>query len=384
MQSKYPKILLLAGWYPHSLDSSDGDFIHRQARLMGQEGIYLDVFHASLSYKYFLHGQLTSRIKKQALGEGIATVIEAPFWPRNTIWTLKRWISVFAKYAIAHISQSQPPDLIHAHCYLGGMVAHEIKKKFAVPYIITLHETSILSRFIPNFHRPLIQKAFKNADELVCVGTALSSSIKAQFGMDSLVLPNFVDPEAFTISNQKEELFTFVFIGDLIARKNAHLLLSTFAKIARGRDVRLVFIGDGPQKKHLQGQVREYNLSEQVVFKGRFSEGEVAKHLKTAHCLILPSKTETFGIVLIESLMCGVPVIATPSGGPADIVTPEVGLLLTSFNVDELSDAMNNMLEHYDQYNPQKLRAYALEHFSARTVSHRYEELYRSVLNQAK
>jgi glycosyltransferase involved in cell wall biosynthesis len=90
---------------------------------------------------------------------------------------------------------------------------------------------------------------------------------------------------------------------------------------------------------------------------------------------------ETFGVVLIEALVCGKPIIATACGGPEDIVTPNNGILVEKNSVDALGTAMKKMYNTIDQYNPLELRAHCISKFGEKVVISSLVEIYKSVLS---
>ena len=98
--------------------------------------------------------------------------------------------------------------------------------------------------------------------------------------------------------------------------------------------------------------------------------------------LFRSSRRESFGVVLAEALACGTPVVATDCGGPADIVTDEVGALVPLEDPEALAAGIERVLDRTGEYDPAKLRAYALDRFGARRVGARIVELYREALER--
>ena len=96
--------------------------------------------------------------------------------------------------------------------------------------------------------------------------------------------------------------------------------------------------------------------------------------------VVLPSRAESFGAVLVEALACGTPVVATRCGGPEDIVTPEVGELVPVGDPDALATALGDALRESGRRDPARLRAYALEHFGWDSIVDRIHEIYRQAV----
>src|SRR5699024_9955006 len=100
----------------------------------------------------------------------------------------------------------------------------------------------------------------------------------------------------------------------------------------------------GEEKANLLKLVRVLKIEEQVVFLGPLTREQVKEEVSSADAFVLSSKYETFGVVLIEALALGKPVIATKCGGPESIVTPEVGYLVENNSEEELSKAMSELI----------------------------------------
>lgn len=99
---------------------------------------------------------------------------------------------------------------------------------------------------------------------------------------------------------------------------------------------------------------------------------------------MLPSRAESFGAVLVEALACGTPVVATRCGGPEDIVTDEVGILVPPEDPEALAVALESVLDHPERYEREVLRAHALARFGAPSVASRIGDVYARVLSGAR
>lgn len=120
----------------------------------------------------------------------------------------------------------------------------------------------------------------------------------------------------------------FVFVGRLVAWKGVDLLLEAFSRVARACDARLDVCGDGPQRRALVRQARRLELGGQVSFRGFLPHGACADRLRASDVLVLPSLYECGGAVALEAMACGLPVVATRWGGPADYVDERSGILV--------------------------------------------------------
>ena len=102
--------------------------------------------------------------------------------------------------------------------------------------------------------------------------------------------------------------------------------------------------------------------------------------MSKAHAFVLSSQHETFGVVLIEALAQGLPLIATRCGGPEDIINKDNGLLVPINDVDRLAEAMFSIYNNYEKYDPEKLREHCKEEYSEKSISLKLIEIYQETL----
>jgi glycosyltransferase involved in cell wall biosynthesis len=117
-----------------------------------------------------------------------------------------------------------------------------------------------------------------------------------------------------------------------------------------------------------------------VIFLGKLSHENVKKEMMKCNVFVLSSLTETFGVVLIEALSCGKPVISTKSGGPDDIITRDNGILITVNDDQDLSKAMREIYDNYHLYNSNKIRQDCLNKYGSNAITDQLINLYNEVL----
>ena len=120
---------------------------------------------------------------------------------------------------------------------------------------------------------------------------------------------------------------------------------------------------------------RRLGVGSRVRFLGQLSRVEVRDAMWRANAFVLASRLETFGVVLIEALATGLPVISTGCGGPEDIIVPEVGVLLAPGDEQGLADAMV-AVGSSERFKPEVLRAYAAQRFGYETVGRSLREIF--------
>jgi glycosyltransferase involved in cell wall biosynthesis len=159
--------------------------------------------------------------------------------------------------------------------------------------------------------------------------------------------------------------------------------------LERGRDVRLLVVGEGHyrsyqlQQEKLERETQRLGLEDRIQFVGKKPLSELVSLMQNSAVLVLPSRAESLGMVLVEALACGTPVVSTRCGGPEDIVTDDVGVLVAPDDPVELAAALEDVLDNRERYDRNVLRSHALEKFGAAPIATKIAAVYERVLNGA-
>ncbi|MDQ3685328.1 MAG: glycosyltransferase, partial [Acidobacteriota bacterium] len=205
------------------------------------------------------------------------------------------------------------------------------------------------------------------------------------------VIPNGVETDIFRLSENGagRKPNQILYVGFINFNKGVDVLLHAMRKLLRHKpEARLVLVGGSTyrntrlQEERLRGLARELSLDEHVEFAGAKTPAEVARYMSESSLLVLPSHKESFGSVLVEALACGTPVVATRCGGPEDIVSERVGLLVPKGDADALAVGIAKVLDGRRLYDAARLRAYALGNFTWEHVARRTIELYDKAIDQ--
>jgi teichuronic acid biosynthesis glycosyltransferase TuaC len=280
-------------------------------------------------------------------------------------------------------------DLIHAHSiYPEGVVAERLSQQFGVPFVVTEH-----APWHPWFERRVIRSqalpAARQAAALTAVSRWLRSTIHRYLpDAEVQVIPNGVDPEEFPLGTAGARVpKQITFVGFPNFNKAVDVLLEAMRTVIdREPDARLILVGEalyrGAQMEQdaLKRLARKLGFGERVLFAGRRPPAEVARVMRESAVVVLPSKAETFGSVLIEALASGTPVVSTRSGGPEDIVTDDVGRLVPRDDSGALAEALVEVLRHPEAFPPERLRERAISRYAWPAIASSYHSLYREVL----
>ena len=259
-----------------------------------------------------------------------------------------------AKKALEDLIKKEDIDIIHGHyLFPAGAAAVEVGNKHNIKTYVTAHGSDMFELYKSKpFMRPTIKKVLKNADGIFAVSKALRQEIIAT-GVSGIAEKtklswNSVDITKFSLKDDdsfKKEFGLFdkpivLFVGNLIKRKNVGALLEA-KKIAKS-DYYLVIVGDGPLSKKLRKKVEDENISD-VIFTG--SRTDVENIIPNCDFLVLPSFSESFGLVLIEALACGKPVIGSDVGGISEIINEDVGLLVNPNDISLISNSIDRLVD---------------------------------------
>ena len=305
----------------------------------------------------------------------------------------KSLVGLYLKLFKRYITEQGMPDIIHAHnCLYAGVVALRIKKKNKIPYVITEHSSAYARGLISSRQAKIIGQVLKNADVKTVVSTNLGSLLENKFGADACpnypifnILDERFEKEEIVLKGVKsnKELFTFLNIAIFSPNKNQSNLLDAFAwKFKGNSNVRLKIGGDGHLRKQIETKAKDLEIEKQVIFTGLLSREKVLREMRNCDVFVLSSTFETFGVVLIEALACGKPVIATKCGGPEDIVNSTNGYLVPKKNVKALGNAMEDIYLNIDKFDPFQIRKDCLLRFGEDAFVARLKSIYANLLRK--
>lgn len=247
-------------------------------------------------------------------------------------------------------------DLIDAHYYYpDGAAAALLAKWFRKPFVVTARGTDInlISRY--SIPRKIIRWTSTQAHASIAVSGALSEKLE-EIGVDSQklrILRNGVDIERFHPIPRKiarAELMwpdepTLISVGNLVENKGHHIGIGLIASMP---NFRLVIVGSGPEREKLEKLARNLGVSERVIFAGRIAQDFLPMYYSAADILILASSREGWPNVLLESMACGTPVLATDTGGIPEIVTTtSVGRLATERSIAGFLPLIQDLWKNY-------------------------------------
>ncbi|OQY27193.1 MAG: hypothetical protein B6244_11305 [Candidatus Cloacimonetes bacterium 4572_55] len=279
-----------------------------------------------------------------------------------------------------YMAQYGIPDIVHVHSFSGGRGAIWLSQKYQIPYIVTEHSTMFARNIYSQKDLYYANDLYKNSQYNFAVSNEFCHLLERITKNKFSYIPNAVDIDFFTPPVTKmNQVFTFLNVGWLHYKKRQDLLIKAFIKKFNNRNAKLIIAGDGPELLNLEKLIVKNNMQKKIELYGLASPLEVKTLMQNANCFVLSSEFETFGVVLIEAMSCGLPVVATRSGGPESIITNEsVGILCDSNDLDGLSTAMKKV--YSSNYDPISIRNFVIDNFSEAAIMKKYDSIYNMVL----
>lgn len=280
------------------------------------------------------------------------------------------------------ISEHGIPDILYAH-YM--FVMHEtivIKKKYNIPLVGIEHWSEMGKKTVKSEVVALAKETYPYVDQLIAVSESLKNNIKKYAKADAIVVHNMVGQE-FTYSPVVcAHPLKLVAVGSLIHRKGFDLLIQALDQIRSQlpADWQCNIIGEGNQHAALQQQIDNAGLTDHMHLLGQKNKQEIVTLLQQSDFFVLPSRSDTFGVVYIEAMACGLPVIATDCGVPSSLITSQNGLFIPVDDVNALSDAIIRMTTHLAEYNRQAIAQNCQERFAPKVIAQQLTQIFEQVI----
>ena len=273
-------------------------------------------------------------------------------------------------------------DLIHAHvAYRGGFVAAALSQKFRIPYIVTEHMNPFPFRVYldDNQLMDIIREPLQNCPKIIAVSESLKNDMSGYGIKNVVVIPNVISDSYFVPELKRREGGFVLTLGAMTREKGIRDLLLAIPRVLESNE-RLEFrIAGGVPPREFVKLCSELHIENNVRWLGMLSRADVLYQMQHADCFVLPSHRETFGVVYLEAISCGTPVIATRCGGPEDIVTEKNGRLVDVGDVDGLSEAILDVLRL--RLDRRKIREDFEIRFSTMSITNRIYQIYNEVVN---
>lgn len=389
-----PHVLLVPSWYPTPTRPLSGIFFREQAIALRKAGFDVGVVAPILrSARYGLTKDSVFSKEIWADDCGVRTLwCELVAYPKLRRLNMMRWLGAGRRLFEMYVRRYGRPDIVHVHSILyAGVLAKIILKEYGIPYVITEHSTAFARGLINHWQSKLIKDSVDSASCMIAVSKdfarLLQESYPSTKAGDWKFVPNLVDISNFKYeyldtSNRALNEFVFFTAAFLTKKKGINYLIEAMAEKFQGSAVRLWIAGDGEERAALERLAQKNNIDSQIEFLGNLGRKEISRRMSLCDAFVLPSLYETFGVVLIEALASGKPVVATRCGGPESIVTPECGYLVPPADSNQLAEAMTMIIRDKGLFSAESIRRSCVDRFSEDAVVSELRNLYSKVLRE--
>jgi glycosyltransferase involved in cell wall biosynthesis len=387
------RVLTFTNLYPNAVQPRHGIFVEHRMRQLAASGeasvrVVAPVPWVPLDDPAFRQFAVLARVPKQDERHGIS--IRHPRFP--AIPKVTSWINPFsmALSALPTIRrlrrESGDFDLIDAHfVYPDGAAAVLLGRWLGKPVVVTARGTDL--NVFPGYRVPRawIRWVARRADALITVSAALRDSL-LQMSVPPervTVLRNGVDFDLFRPADRATvgrtlglSRPTLLSVGHLVENKGHHFVIEALRQLP---EVDLVIVGDGPMRAELVALAERCGVANRITWTGTLPQAKIAEYYAAATATVLASKSEGMPNVLLESLACGTPVIATAVGGIAEVVSaPEAGVLLHARSAAAIVEAYRELMR--DPRPTTAVRQHA-ERFSWGPTTQGQLQLFRSIID---
>lgn len=374
-----------------------GIFQRHQAELLARGGNQVGVVSFGyIPWRFLWHG-FPYPAKEESPSLKVIRQFTWPALPARFAHRIFRRQFLQRARALVHsyINLHGRPDVIHAHnCLYAGLTAVRFSAEFGIPVVLTEHSSAFHNQSFSHQDLDDIKEAIGASAIVSAVGTNLANrlnSLAPSGTQECLILGNLLDPFVEARANVGDRPlggqppgaeFTALAIGALTAVKNHQLLLRSFARAFKGdSSAHLRLGGGGPLRSMLQDLADSLGIRSQVEFLGPLSREQVVLEMSRCDAFVSSSIVETFGVVLIEAMAFGKPVLATRSGGPQDIIQEGKGLLV---NVEEEDLAQGLVRIRQTSFDSMAIHQHCLDLYGSVTFFSRLMALYQSACHQTR
>lgn len=355
------RVLVVTPWFPSRMHTGSGVFNLRDAEMLASEH-EVRVLHL-IRPDWFLEGEAA---------DTDLSVRRVPFSATNP----RTWRA--ARSAIR--AEMKRADLLHTMAFPALLPFWGVRVQ--LPWVHSEHWSG-LAKPVTGLKAPIKRLMFRRLrrpDEVVAVSASLARSIRQWCRAEPRVIENAVPmPQAGYYSDPVSEgrAVRLISVGGLTPHKGPRIAVDTLAELVRrGVDAELRWVGQGPERGAVEAAVADAGLQSRVHLLGQLERSDLEAELLASHVFLLPTAGETFGIALAEALACGLPVVASGSGGHTGLLEEFAATRLAERSASHLADAVQEMLDTDSEEQRSATAAQARERFSPVRRSEAYERTY--------
>lgn len=286
-------------------------------------------------------------------------------------------------------------DVLHVHYAIphasAALMAKQIlaEMDIHIPVVTTLHGTDITLVGREITYEPVVSWSINNSDAVTAVSENLKNDTLSHFKINKPihVIPNFIDFNRFNkkprehfkqmIAPNDEKII--IHTSNFRKVKRIEDVILTFQKIQKEVPSKLVLIGDGPERSHIEKVCRELHICQWVTFLGK--QEAIEEILSIGDLFLLPSESESFGLAALEAMACEVPVVSSNAGGIPEVnIHGKTGFLADVGDVESMANFSIQLLKDPEMHHAFRKNALLQAHsFDLQEILKQYETIYNNV-----
>ena len=380
----------LASWYPSRVNPFDGDFIQRHARAVSGcckvQVIYV-VKDATRSVtagrEEIVNGNLTEWIiYYQSPQTGIKIL--------DRFLSQRKYNRLYRAATREYIEANGKPDLVNVHIAMkAGLIALWIQKRWGIPFIVSeqwgayLPEADKRIEDLSFLYRMALERVIRKAAMITVVSHHLGKAIQKHFpGVQYRVIQNVVDTDTFfPLEKMPGDKLQLIHVSNMNYQKNTEAILQALQILNKTHpDFEIDLFGT--PNSALVKLISVLGLEDKAFLKGEMPHPQLAKAMQAADALILYSRFETFGCVLIEANACGIPVIVSDLEVFHDLITENMnGIFVKGEDPAELAKKLLEFIEHKNVFNKKEIATITAKKYNFGEIGSQFLHLYNQVLS---
>lgn len=382
-------IAIVSHSYPTVDDPSQGIFIQKEAHLVADFAnieVYLPSVHATPFNKQYYRN---------------FKPVTEPF-PVNTFKYFSIPRRKFPQITGKFLSQKvygnlkeSSAKIVHLHALFPSGLTTPYLKKRGYKIVITIHGGDWYTNINNHKMFVLIKKSLNNADAIITVGKNLKNDVLASFPSiedKTFHIPHGINTKLFSPPNSKDEAknklhwdsskINLLCVGNLFKVKGIDILVKAFYQLDMLQNTHLHIVAPRHHKqakKNVDDFIKQKSLQNSVTFYPAMPAEQIVIFYQAADLFISPSRKEGFGLAVAEAASCGTPVLATRSGGPEEIVTPEIGFFAEKESIASLKKMIKHAVKKLSDFHPQEMNQVVQSKFGLDEKKKRLKFIYSNL-----
>lgn len=372
--------------YPTYHNPASGKIIKDELDLLSKEHTVHLIVPAVRAPSMFQQSKRADQLLSSTYHHSVAPYLSIP----------RRYFPSFIRSSLQKAILSNVPhntDIIHIHWLYPNGLAIPYLKKQGFKVVLTIHGTDWDYTYSKNRLQPFVRETLEAVDAINVVGHVLQQKIISEFPsliQKIQVVHHGIDTELFkpsSISNRDTSRLKLLSVANLFEVKGLDVLIDALGTLPSSLKykVDLTIIAahsDRTYERSLMSHIDQAEIKHQVQIIKSIPQHELVSYYQQADIFILPSRFEAFGLALAEAAACGLPCIATKSGGPEEILMdPQMGELVEKDNPRQLSEAIIKVWENSDSYSAERIRGFIIQHFSKQRKLDNLTSLYQKLVS---